>query len=163
MNILIGNRQQIARPNLPGIRRLLLFFMDKVRSAHPRRRWDEISLILADDAGMARINRLYLDREQATDVISFTLPGLPRAGAPCATGVGGELFVNVQRALEVAGRNVDRELALYIAHACDHLAGAEDRSPRGRRRMRTRELRWLREAERMRLLKDLLKIRKERP
>ena len=39
------------------------------------------------------------------------------------------------------------ELALYIAHGCDHLAGEDDTTPAQRQRMRKRELRWLREVQ----------------
>lgn len=37
----------------------------------------------------------------------------------------------------------DLELALYLAHAFDHLAGSDDATPAGYRAMRRRELRWL--------------------
>ena len=39
--------------------------------------------------------------------------------------------------------SVDKELALYIAHGCDHLTDAEDSSEEGFRSMRSRELAWL--------------------
>ncbi len=161
MKIVITNRQKIGRPNIPRIRRLTLFFMDQVQQKKTRQCWGDLSLVLIDDVGIVRINRLYLDREEVTDVISFELPSLPQAGLPGRpSGVrGGELFVNVQRAQEVGRGAVDRELALYIAHACDHLSGASDRSSLGRRRMRTRELGWLRAAKKKRLLHGLLEIR----
>lgn len=156
MNILISNRQKAGRPDIPRIRRLTLFFMNQARRNNPRRRWwGDLSLVLTDDAGIIRINRLYLDREDATDVISFAWPSVP-----CGTrGCGGELFINVQRALAVGHGDIDRELALYIAHACDHASGASDRSPPGRRRMRTRERGWLKEAAKQNLLNGLLEIR----
>ena len=154
MRILISNRQKSGRPNTPAIRRLALFFMTRPRKHRPRRRWDELSLVLTDDAGIARINRLYLEREGATDVISFAWPAGPVGGGYC-----GELFVNIQRAFAVGRSNFEREMALYIAHACDHMSGASDRSGLGRRRMRNRELAWLRVAAQRSLLRDLLKIR----
>ncbi len=159
MNILIGNRQKLARPALPRIRRLVRFFMEQVQRRNPRRRWGDVSLVLADDAGMARLNCLYLDREGATDVISFALPAVPGpAGRGPERGAGGgELFVNVERARERGRGRADRELALYIAHACDHVGGAADRSAAGRRRMRARELAWLRVAEKKGLLNSLLR------
>jgi len=49
----------------------------------------------------------------------------------------------------------DRELALYLAHGCDHLAGADDATPRQRAAMRRRELRWLRAAAHADLLMGL--------
>lgn len=61
-----------------------------------------------------------------------------------------EIFVNVERAAQVrpCSRkwNASRELALYIAHGCDHLiSGEDDARDDERKRMRARELRWLRE------------------
>ena len=47
----------------------------------------------------------------------------------------------------------DRELALYLAHGCDHLTGADDATPAGRARMRRRELGWLRELALTRLIR----------
>lgn len=42
--------------------------------------------------------------------------------------------------------SADMELALYLAHGFDHLAGSTDSTARGYREMRLRELRWLSEA-----------------
>jgi ssRNA-specific RNase YbeY (16S rRNA maturation enzyme) len=62
-----------------------------------------------------------------------------------------EIFVNVERAVVTAqkrnGWSASKELALYIAHGCDHLiSGENDANAAERMRMRRRELRWLREA-----------------
>ena len=39
--------------------------------------------------------------------------------------------------------SADAELALYLAHGFDHLAGSDDAASAGYRAMRRRELRWL--------------------
>lgn len=39
--------------------------------------------------------------------------------------------------------SADAELALYLAHGFDHLAGSDDAAAAGYRAMRRRELRWL--------------------
>ncbi len=124
------------------------------RARRRRQQWAELSLVLTDDAGISRINRLYLDREGATDVISFAWPAGPGGG-----GYRGELFVNLQRALAVGRGRVEREMALYLAHGCDHACGAGDRTGLGRRRMRARELGWLRSAAQQNLLNGLLELR----
>lgn len=47
---------------------------------------------------------------------------------------------------EAAGEwSADMELALYIAHGCDHLNDSEDSSDAGRLAMRLRELGWLKQ------------------
>lgn len=128
--------------------------MRQAAQLNPRRVWGNVSVVLLDDAGMVRINRLYLDREHATDVISFAAPLRPSAGL-----WQGEVFVNAQRAREIGARraDIDGELALYLAHGADHLAGSGDYTAADRQRMRRRELRWLRAARTLGLLDGLLR------
>lgn len=118
--------------------------MNRVGRLNPDRIWSEISIALLDHQGIIPVNAAHLDKTRSTDVISFAYPPLP----PSALWTG-EVIVNVEMALEQGRRrqNVSRELALYIAHGCDHLGGAEDGTPEQRRRMRRRELRWLRELD----------------
>ena len=55
-------------------------------------------------------------------------------------------MVNSERAAaEGRGRpgGTSRELALYLAHGLDHLAGRDDAAPAERRAMRRRENGWL--------------------
>ncbi|MDP2991198.1 MAG: rRNA maturation RNase YbeY, partial [Kiritimatiellota bacterium] len=106
-----------------------------------------------DDAAIASLNRTFLDHARATDVITFTLAPMPGGG----TGTCGEIHLNVQRALEEGARrgSATDELALYLAHGCDHLAGANDRTLRERRRMRRRELLWIQRSRRAGLMKGL--------
>lgn len=107
--------------------------------------WDELSLVLMDNRSIARLHDRYLGDERATDVISFAYPPEPGAG----TGYTGEIFVNVERAVTVgpSHNGVVQELALYVAHGCHHLTGADDHTPQLRARMRRVDLRWLRRAE----------------
>ena len=153
MNVLISNRQKIARTNLPKIRRLIIFFMHQAQRRARRRNWQDLSLVLTDDAGITRINRLYLEREGITDVISFGGPSVPGKPGQC-----GEVFINVQCAVAEGRKRggANREFALYMAHGCDHVSGGSDRMVKGRRRMRARELRWLRVAAQRHLLNGLL-------
>jgi len=106
-------------------------------------RWREISLVLTDDAGIAEINRRLFGRDSATDVISQAYAPMPGEG----DAQTGEIVVNAERAVALGKKGywtASHELALYIAHGCDHLAGGRDSTAEGRRRMRRRELRWLR-------------------
>ena len=82
-----------------------------------------------------------------TDVIS----------QPYTSPPGGEVIVNVERALFVGGpgKQGEAELALYIAHGLHHLAGAVDRTPAQRRAMLRQERAWLRAAAKEGLLADL--------
>ena len=102
----------------------------------------ELVIALTDDAGIADVNRRFLDRPHPTDVIAFAYD--PSPGQPGAA----EIVINVQRAREEGARRggADRELALYLAHGLDHLAGADDATPRQRAAMLRREHAWLRAA-----------------
>ncbi|MDR2849907.1 MAG: rRNA maturation RNase YbeY [Verrucomicrobiota bacterium] len=106
--------------------------------------WREVTVHLLDDAAIAPVNRAILAHEGATDVITQRYEPIP--GEPA--GLVGELFVNVECACRAAPRragwSADHELALYLAHGCDHLSGADDGTPRERAAMRRRELAWLR-------------------
>jgi rRNA maturation RNase YbeY len=99
-----------------------------------------------DDAGITGINEALLDHEGPTDVITVRYDAIPGEEQP---GDVAELYVNVERAVQLARRGwpAGRELALYLAHGCDHLAGEDDATADQKIRMRRREMKWLREAE----------------
>lgn len=90
-----------------------------------------VSLLLTDDAGIARIHGEFMDDPTPTDVISFPM------------GDSVELVVNVERArCEAAERGHDAmaELALYIVHGILHACGFDDIESADRLRMRDAEL-----------------------
>lgn len=105
-----------------------------------------VEIALLDDAAMCRANWSIFGKAGTTDVISLYYPPANAAIVPAA-----DVLVNVERAL-VEGRGALRgrnwstacELALYVAHGCDHLCGADDNFPSARRRMLARERRWVR-------------------
>lgn len=120
----------------------------------PDSAWAEISIVLVDDAGIHVLNQQFMERDEVTDVLSFDYAPLPgETDTPSA-----EIVVNVERARHVGPRygGVERELALYIAHGCNHLTGADDSTIRDRERMRRRERRWLTAARENGLLEGLI-------
>jgi rRNA maturation RNase YbeY len=144
MRISIDNRQRRFRIRRAALRQVVADLAALASASRGARPWREVAVVLTDDAGMALLNLRIMRRQGTTDVISQRYEPLP--GEPA--GMRGELLVNVERAWQVAARRrgwlAARELALYIAHGCDHLNDAEDATPAGRQRMRRRELRWLR-------------------
>ena len=153
MKIFVHNRQTHRRPNVRKLATLARFFMAQAAHLKPACPWAEVSVVLTDDAGIAPVNRNFLDHARATDVITFTLAPMPGGGA----GACGEIHLNVQRALAEGARrgSAADELALYLAHGCDHLSGANDRTLREQRRMRRRELLWIQRARRAGLMAGL--------
>jgi rRNA maturation RNase YbeY len=112
-----------------------------------------VSILLTDDAGITGVNARFLDRAEPTDVISFRCPVGPGSGRRWR----GEIALNVERAItEGRRRGAAAELALYLAHGCDHLAGSDDSNPVRRRRMLRREQAWLRRAHKLDMVDRLL-------
>jgi rRNA maturation RNase YbeY len=144
MRIVIANRQRAYGLDSRELRLLLTGLAGCAQRACRQPPWRELTVLLTDDAGMAPFNQAIMRHDGPTDVITQryeTLPGEP-------AGLIGELIVNVERAWQVGRQrrawSPGQELALYLAHGCDHLNGADDASPADRQRMRRRELGWLR-------------------
>lgn len=126
------------------LRRAAAFFARRSRLRVPETgTWHEVEIHLLDDKGSDELHRLIMNIAGATDVITQAYAAIP----PEERGIHGELFVNAQWALRRApkreGWSPAKELLLYIAHGMDHLSGADDTTPEGYRRMRRRELAWL--------------------
>jgi probable rRNA maturation factor len=155
MRLTVVNACRNQKANRPGLTRLLEFLLHRASPGNSQR-WNDITLVLADNTGMQRINRTHLGHDYPTDVIAFTY--LPMQGS-AESAPSGELYVNLELACELGSRfkSSAHELALYVAHGCDHLAGGEDCNPVLRRRMRRRELRWLAEASQLHLLAGLVR------
>jgi rRNA maturation RNase YbeY len=118
------------------------WIMEKVCGLCPGRRWSELSIVLTDDS-IRELNRTWFGRDTVTDVISFDYPDTLDG----ATGTG-EIIINLEQALG-EGRereSPDYEFALYLAHGCHHLTGAEDQTPEDKNAMLTLEQQWVEQA-----------------
>ncbi len=136
----VVNNQQAFRLSPPALRGLARRLAEKAR--RPLR---DVTLILVDDAGIAPINASAVGHQGSTDVITLTYPSLPGE----APGDSAEIILNVECAWKQGGgrEGADRELAFYLAHAFDHLAGHDDATPAARTSMHRREWRWLKSLE----------------
>jgi len=144
MRISIHNAQRRFTLDTAALKRLTLALAGLARARLPNEpAWQEVTIHLLDDAGIAPVNTAIMAHGGSTDAITQRYEPVP--GEP--DGLVGELFVNVERAARAAPRraawSADRELALYLAHGFDHLTGADDHTPAERARMRRRELAWL--------------------
>ncbi len=103
----------------------------------------EVTIVLQDDADSAAAHEAINGVAGPTDVITQGYDAMPGE----ATGIYGELYVNVDQALRAAPKRADwsaaKELLLYVAHGMDHLSGADDLNEKGYQQMRRRELSWL--------------------
>ena len=121
------------------------FFASRSRSRIGNPAWHEVVVYLVDDEGSDETHRAIMGIEGATDVVTQAYDSIP----PEPQGLYGELFVNTDQAFRAApkrkGWSPAKELLLYVAHGMDHLSGEDDLDEPGRKRMRRRELAWVRE------------------
>jgi rRNA maturation RNase YbeY len=145
MNLRVLNTQTLLPIPRSKLRSLVRFLLRTAAGEGSDEVWSEISVVLTDHAGIRAVNREFLGHDDTTDVITFRYPALPGETPSLPSG---EIVVNVEqaRACGPAWGGWQRELALYLAHGVDHLSGADDDTPARRRRMRRRELGWLRAA-----------------
>jgi rRNA maturation RNase YbeY len=93
-----------------------------------------VSVVLVDSKYCRKINKLYLNHDDVTDVISF----------PLETGrmLEGEVYVNLDRARAQAndhGVSFSNEAARLIIHGTLHLVGYDDTSARKAKVMKSEE------------------------
>ena len=105
-----------------------------------------LDLIFLDDPAIRELNRRFLGRDRATDVIAFDYTHDP-LGSSDEPDPAGEVFISVDRAIAEARRRrlpLQRELLLYVVHGVLHLVGYDDRRAADARRMRREQLRLIR-------------------
>lgn len=158
MIIIVVNRQRRLAVDPGVLRELAEHFMQRAAAMHARVRWLELTVVLVGHRAMAAWNEAALGHEGTTDVITMryrSLPGEPR-------GWRGEIIMNAEEAREAGASRpggAARELALYLAHGCQHLGGADDATPDERRAMAVRQNRWLRSPAVARLIPRLVRVR----
>jgi len=113
-----------------------------------------VVLILTNDAGITQLNAEYFGKNRPTDVISFRYDPIPGESNQWS----GDLIVNLDRVIQEGPlrKGIDHELALYIAHGFDHLAGSEDDTPEKRAIMHQTEEKWIQQATQEKALDSLL-------
>lgn len=142
MNVLLLGRA----PRKPALRLLL---RKAVRLALGRRaaRPGELCVVFLSDAEIRKLNRRFLAKDRATDVIAFRYedPGFPRAGRSEAPF--GDVYIGVETARRQAkelGHGLLQELATLAVHGALHLVGFDDRSAAQRSEMFERQQRLVR-------------------
>ena len=122
-----------------ALRRLIRTLASRAFPAEPP--CDELTVVLTDDAAMPGYKARCFGLRAQTDVVAQAYAAVPGLGPATA-----ELVLNAERARGEGRRRAGgpaRELALYLAHGLDHLAGYDDDTPARRRAMRRRETAWL--------------------
>ena len=107
----------------------------------------ELSLLLAGDRFMRRLNRRFLRKDRTTDVLAFPMRHIRTRitghGSRVTSSMLGDVVMSLpqaERQAARAGHSLDRELAVLMIHGTLHLLGYDhERSAREARRMARRE------------------------
>ena len=104
----------------------------------------EVGIIIADDATLEELNRLYRSKNGPTDVLSFSyLEGESIEGKDVDEDFAvGDIFISLDRASEQAVENehsLEQELLLLILHGVLHLTGFDHGSWEDSRIMKLKE------------------------
>jgi len=86
-----------------------------------------VGIAIVDDAQIRRINKQFLNRDWATDCLSFDLSDKGKQSPKSF-----ELVVNAEEAAREAslrGHPAEAELALYVTHGLLHNLGFDDTAP----------------------------------
>jgi probable rRNA maturation factor len=109
-----------------------------------RARRAELSLVLADDGTVRRLNRRWRGRDRATNVLSFPAAEPPPRGAPLLLGDVVLAFETVRREAKAQGKSLADHLAHLVTHGVLHLIGYDHAADAEARRMEGLERRILR-------------------
>lgn len=94
----------------------------------------EVAVLLTDDDGIRRLNRLFRHKDKPTDVLSFPSENLPAAKGAGKGKLGGDLAISAETALRQAaefGHDLETEIRLLLLHGLLHLAGYDHETDNG--------------------------------
>ena len=100
----------------------------------------ELTIAFVSRQKIAALNKQFLGRAYATDVLAFDLRNHPRGA------LKGDVIISTDAVIKqskVFGQPVSRELTLYMIHGILHLLGYDDHRPKDIARMRKEEQRIL--------------------
>ena len=96
----------------------------------------DIELILTTDEEIKKLNKLYRNKDKATDVLSFPLENIP--GIPL-----GSIVISVDTAKKGAkefGHSIEDEIKLLFIHGLLHLLGYDHEVDNGEMRQKEKEI-----------------------
>jgi probable rRNA maturation factor len=104
----------------PALFKILLKRLPKVEGPLA---YEDVELLLTNDATIRELNKQYRGKDKATDVLSFSLDDPVHLG---------QLVISVERAQEQAqelGQSLEEELQFLFAHGLLHLLGYDHEEP----------------------------------
>jgi rRNA maturation RNase YbeY len=140
-SLLLRNRQHTRRVDLRFLRRLIKALLQDCFESDSF----ELGIYLVSAPEMTHFNETFLGHEGSTDVITFDY------SENAAALLHAEMLICVDEAVRQARQfrtTWQSEVARYLIHGLLHLQGCDDARPAGRRAMKLRENRLLRELAR---------------
>ena len=119
MTVEVVDRQRASRLGAPAIRT----FVRRLAAAAPRTRASSVTVCLAGDALVRRLNAAYRGKDKTTDVLSFPAGG---EDAPDGSRHLGDVVISVpqaRRQADRAGWALAHEVRLLLIHGYLHLLG----------------------------------------
>ncbi|MBN1869687.1 MAG: rRNA maturation RNase YbeY [Candidatus Omnitrophica bacterium] len=104
-----------------------------------------LSIVFVSHQRIKALNKKYLGREYATDVLAFDLAER-RDGSRRGAAVIGDVIISTDAAIKNAGiydTSLSEEIALYLIHGILHLSGYDDHKAGDIRRMRKKEQQYM--------------------
>lgn len=104
----------------PALFEIILKRLPKVEGALA---YEDVELLLTDDATIHKLNKQYRGKDKATDVLSFSLEDPVHLG---------QLVISIDRAREQAkdiGQSLEDELQFLFTHGILHLLGYDHEEP----------------------------------
>lgn len=138
-----------VRVKRPVVRRTALVRVAELILDATGEQQSELSIELAGDHRMRRLNRLYRKKDRTTDVLAFPMREalMPPAAGPM-THMLGDVVISVPQALRQAieaGGQPDDEIVSLLVHGVLHLCGYDhERGEKEAARMHRRERQLLR-------------------
>jgi probable rRNA maturation factor len=137
MKFIINNLQSIP------VRESYLLEVFEAINSHYRRRFKryEVIISLVDDVYIRKLNKRFLGRDKATDVMAFPMEEDAELGRR-KSFILGDVVISIERAREQAEQfkqTLHEEIALLIVHGVLHLLGYDDLNQADSHVMRGRE------------------------
>jgi probable rRNA maturation factor len=140
MEITIKNLQRKINLNPTQITKIV-----KTILKHEGVKKTTLSLVFVSNQKIKVLNKKYLKRDHATDVLAFDLTD--RAHQKKKTSeVTADIFISTDSAIQNSKKyrtNLDEEIVLYVIHGILHLLGYDDHDPQKTKKMRNKERKLL--------------------
>ena len=143
LKIRVSNLSREARIDKKTVKKIAVFVLrkNKIRNAL-------IDITFVSNRRIRTLNKLYMNRNRATDVLSFILEEKSISGKKKLIG---DVYISSEEARKNASRfkaNFRKELFLYVIHGTLHLLGFGDKTAKEKSKIRKLEQKFFKQTVR---------------